>query len=463
MLPSSHVAHKISQREKQLQFQQFCRRQQMEGGNHDNQARYSSTWDGGQVYSASPDHNGTGACVPGQDLMPSANPVLNVSNVAAPSTMYYYAGSSGFGGFRPCVDYSFSPTQVSNPASFAHPWYSSGSGDGMVNQSPVSCLTPTRSPHQCAVVHQGNASAQCSDFLPSSANCSEGDIPQGMAGVSTYSNMPPSPPPSPPSLPHRPFPPYGQTVAFGGDQGVQQQYRAEWYMSQHPQATPKPPPPYPKTNTAFSACSSSTIQDLQKTAEKFLPLKKERGEESPGTISPAGHSDCQAPEQYSESSTSNLQNRWCRPAWTLSSQLDISWKPSPQPYSRQTVGNSTACHEQFPMKTSEVPATAYLPQGFPEAQMIPNHNFYHAANSQAAAQYMTHSYSPFHTHLGSPPAYPYTMYPQLDTQGGQYPVNGFYTNPGMSVKRGPSFPCPLPERPVDLPSIGSFLEYLNEV
>ncbi|KAK7110593.1 hypothetical protein V1264_014437 [Littorina saxatilis] len=487
VLPSSHVAHKISQREKQLQFQEFCRRQQMEDGtsNHSNQTA-SSAWNGTHPCSASPSNS----VISGQDMRHhgSSGPSVNVIT-PSPNPAYLYSNESHVEGFGPGMDYGFYQSQASHSAmgNYVHHWYAPG--EVMLNQSAVACLTPSRSPHQCGVMSslQASESTQCSyqppahsgatHRQPSTPSCSYPSFPpcsmQSVGvGIAYAMSMPPSPPPSP--LPNqRPVAAYQLGFEAPGENGgpetaVHAASKPEWFSSPSssqqlyfPGYPSQQPPPYPGTGGTASVTTQSTIHDLKKTTEKFLPVKTEKECEEDRNL-PGNQVESQAPtalESMGSYRSSDILGG--RSSWALNHPFNTAAQMS------HSVQLNTSCEQvnrngilvmQTPM---EVPV-GYFPHAMQEAQMM-QPAFFHSS-SPATAQYMTYPYPSPYPNLGSPPAYPYSMYQQLGGQpAGQYPVHRFYTPQGVPLKTAADFSGPLTERSLDLPSIGSFLEYLNEV
>lgn len=498
MLPSNHVAHKISQREKQLQFQEFCRRQQLEGDSHGNQVKFSSTWDDRQPYSVSPGDDAMTSCADGQEMMLPASSRLPISG---PSAACFYSNDVGLGSFGSCVDFGFGPpqAQAGNAAAYIQHWYNGGSpsvADMMMNQSSAACLTPTRSPHQCGVVPLMQAAvSNPSSFQPSLAPCDAvvNSVTQNVGGgaVVANSSMPPSPPPSPPTLGNRPAPPYHHNVDVAGAgenihaPSIHHYYRPQWFQSMQSYFgyPAQQPPPYPRSNAGgapaggpamvSASTSTSTLNDLEKTTQKFLPVKTEtQSEENKGLPVNPQQEGQEAAQPNGRGSTATAgcsrSDSWGRPTvWTSNGHADRTPRP-PGTVSLSHLGQAPAgnrLEHSGPKGHPDLPAAAYLPPGYQEAQMIQQPpTLFCPPGAQAAAQYLPYPFPTAHTALGSPPAYPYGIqYPQLGHQYGQYPVSGFYTTQGAPVKAVADFARPITERPVDLPSIGSFLEYLNEV
>jgi hypothetical protein len=207
----------------------------------------------------------------------------------------------------------------------------------------------------------------------------------------------------------------------------------------------------------------ASTSELEKTMSKFLPVKREgdhceKNAKGKNIQSSQKHT-CEENVPVQPPSYASNHNKHACPTWN--GHADGLGKTFPVANSAyfgymNTHALDLGMNPTLPQYTATCP-----PQGYLEAQMFRPNGFFPSASH--GAQYNPYTFSPSHASFGSPPAYPYAMCAQHGYQGGQYPPNGFYSPQGAQMKTTPDFSRTIMERPLDLPSIGSFLEYLNEV
>ncbi|KAL8622630.1 hypothetical protein ACOMHN_009264 [Nucella lapillus] len=474
VLPSSHVAHKLSQREKQLQFQEFCKRQQLEAtsdSTHGHAGKFNPHWEGGVPHPAFIPSNSDLASSATQE---SLSPVETIGGIGGgggggiscvATNPSYPNSTSSFGTLEPCVGYN--PVNTAhNGTSLAPPWYGCRSVSGVSHHVSNDCSIPSRPPHQCGGV-SSHGTTQFPTFQPPLPPA-YGPLPHPHPpAVFGFSSMPLSPPPSP--LPAESLlpPQHDAEVEPSPTSADRENYRPEFYQSWQPNFSnpnQQPAPSCYRNDAVSSGHSISTITDLQKTTEKFLPSLKKKRQDENGDRVPESCGKIQTHGQHAaEVSCHSVPDRWAPAAWTFNGQVDISWKTTVSQPFRQMNMNGSVNVQQTVTSCSQLPPYSHGHQGSQNVQLATPSPMFHAAMPQPVPQ--SYPYSTLYPHFGSPPACSYGVYPHFGYQGGQNPVNSFYpsTPNNIPLKVNADFPCPLVERPLDLPSIGSFLEYLSEV
>lgn len=465
VLPSSHVAHKISQREKQIQFQEFCRRQHMETDSHRGNGKINGMWDGNNyglvqrknLLSAGSGDDGcsllqSSACS-GSRMSVSMTRVSEVNGLPLQESQI----AAGFG------HYIAAPQ--GGPAAYITSWPGCTPAS-CADSAGGACLTPSRSPLQSRLPHAyGAFTAQT--FQPHMPTLCESSKAQNIP----CTNMPPSPPPSPPNsfLRHAPLYHYFQpekneanAVSYVGFCN----YRPEWSSGHacigYPQMQSAPYTDFYSVLPAVST-ASCTIAELQKTTEKFLQVKEEAScdEDRNAEI----HVECQTAGLHCEGN--NKRPDWYyRPPWSYDGHLTAQKSsesasgpglPFAKPNLPESLEEPISKHTNRSIICSNRPTTdsqighKVMPQCYVE-------NF-GTSTSSHHANFLTVPSSNF----GSPPPYPYPFYHQAGPHPRQYPVPQLFGSQNLHVKVVDIQRPVADQPPLDLPSIGSFLEYLNEV